>query len=258
MKINENRLNKIIDRCVKLVINEGASSILYHYLDMEYLLDLLRHNSFRTCEPEMYLDFDNKQAQYVNGNDIRFISFTRNGNPAEGYPRVKYGEFGDGELSCVCRLTIDGNLLNRYNNFKDKEGKRQNLKVKPIDWAYYDMASEHGASNGKTWMMNSSDSTYDVNYWDDNIYSSESSHGEYNDIYHHPYSQAEDRLLTKAKFIPNANKYIKKIDILIRDNEEYESEIQKLRPMIFEIQELAHRLNIPIFIHNNIKQFKSK
>ena len=255
IKINESQKKRLF---------ESATSILYHYLNLEYLVDVLKNNALRTCEPERYLNVDDEKTEYINGKDVRFISLTRNGNPSEGYPIIKYGEFGDGELSCICRLTIDGNALNIYSNFKDKNGKRQNMKVKPIDWAYYDIAKEHGATNGKEWMMHSDDTTYIPNAYYDNMLSSEDDtykYGdiEYSDLYHHPYSQAEDRLLTTAKYIPNANKYIKKIDIYTRgdcDDQDVIDDLDEQMGYINEIYELAKRLGIPCYVHNEINSLR--
>ena len=257
IKITDNDIRYMVNECIRKVIVEGASSILYHWINIEYLYDILKSNRFKTCEPEMNSAsyYDNRNDGYIDGKDQRFISLTRNGNPSEGYPILKYGEFGDGEISCMCRITIDGDLLTKYCNFYDEEGKRHNIKVRPMDWAHDDGISyEHGATNGKTWMMYSNSETYDNNYAYDNMGSSNDIHlNYYSDKYHHPYSQAEDRLTTTAKYIPNANRYIKRIDIYFRNGEEYEEELKEVAKYINGIKRLSKKLSIPLYIHNNIK-----
>lgn len=244
------------------LLSEAASSLLYHYIDSYALYELLKYNRLRTCEPETYLydngDPDTMDLGYINGENVRFISLTRNPNPSEGYPVVKYGEFGDGDTFGVCRLTIDGDVLNTYCNFKDDNNKQQNMKVKPIDWAYNDgVAQEYGATNGKTWMMYSDDSI-NTGYLGSHF---DAGDNKYSDKYHHPYSQAEDRLLTKAKYIPNANKYIKCIDIFKRKNpkSEYDNTNQLYKQEMNYIKKIvlgAKRLGIPVKIHKDIMYFK--
>lgn len=238
------------------LLTEAASALLYHYLNLDALYELLLYNRFRTCEPELYIDYDNHNVGFINGEEVRFLSLTRNPNPNEGYPIIKYGEFGDGDMYCVCRLTVDGNALNTYCNFKDNYNNQQNMKVKPIDWASKDgLAREAGASGGKTWMMNSEDSMY-TDYLGGKF---DAGYREYTDKYHHPYSQAEDRLLTKAEYIPNANKYIKQIDIFVRENVDMPDKKIWNREMttLGKIRVEANKLNIPTKIHKNINNFKS-
>lgn len=264
MILTENDICNLVKESVLRLVSEGATSVLYHFINLEYLQDLLKRNSFRTCEPEVY--FDGDETKYINGKNLRFISFTRNGNPYEGYPIIKYGEWGDGELSCICRLTIDGNALNRYSNFKDEHGKRQNLKVNPIDWAWYDgTGAENGYSrDGKSWMMQSDGDNYQPNYRFDKMYSKldKKAHMDphsYSDVYHHPYSQAEDRLVTTAEFIPNASKFITAIDIYVRSHrrDKYvKEELEELKPTIINIKKLAASLGIPVNIYYNVAKMR--
>ena len=270
MKLTESDLVYIIKKCVTLLeesfsergyLHEGASSILYHWISAEYLLELLRNNRFSTCDPEYsastrdYYAPRGKDSRWIDGEGRRHISFTRNGNPAEGYPILKYGEFGDGELSCMCRLTLDGDMLNRCCNFVDN-GRRNNFEVHPMDWANADgLSYEEGATNGKTWMMYSGSETYSPNLaYDNNGSTNDYSINKYSDLYHHPMSQAEDRLTTTAEFIPNASKYIKKIDVYIRYNEENAEELREVMPTLKKIQYLSKRLGLPCYFHKDIKK----
>lgn len=268
--LNETEIKNLVLESVRIILSETATSVLYHYLNLEHLEELLKNNRFRTSEPETTLDIDNNgEVKYIDGENLRYLSLTRNGNPFEGFPIIKYGEFGDGETSCICRITIDGDALNKYCNFKDSNGKQQNFKVKPIDWAYNDGGSVEAGypRDGKNWMMQSDDMTGNDNYHYDKMYSKldKTIYREpvytmaYSDTYHHPYSQAEDRLTTTAEYIPNANKYIKCIDIYIRKNRKIDyiqDEISELKPVLGNIKKLAKQRGIPVNIYSNLKKMR--
>ena len=150
------------------------------------------------------------------------MSFSRTGSFRHGWPICLQSEGGNGSEWGIVRLTIDGSLFNTHPNFKNDEGKRSSLKVNPFDWAYHEHKKNGSSSikenydltvdadNGKEWMMASDDYMYgalplnpgDYNY-------------ELQDRYAQPFSQAEDRLFTRAEHIPNADKYINRVDIIL-------------------------------------------
>lgn len=149
------------------------------------------------------------------------MSFSSTGSFRHGWPICLQSECGNGSEWGIVRLTIDGSMFNTHPNFKDANGIQSSIKVNPFDWAYhshtktghrikdnYDLSVD--ADNGKEWMMASDDSMFGALPFNPGDYNFE-----LEDRYAQPYSQAEDRLLTRAKHIPYADKYIKRVDIIL-------------------------------------------
>lgn len=194
VRFTESELKDIITESVKMVLNERASDTLFHYCTLESLLLMLENNSFMLSDDE----------QEYNGDGRYFMSLTRNKNSKQGYPYMqsKYSMGGGtryniGSEYMFCRIEFDGNALNTYNNFK-VGGKQHNFKVKPFDWLYHESG----------------------NMWDEGGYEKvngkqDSMRSDYEEeIYHQPFSQAEDRLTSDKDFIPNVKKFIKQIDFV--------------------------------------------
>lgn len=197
------------------ILKENASSLLYHFLEFYHFEQLVRTNSFTPTSVE---------KNWHGGKNV--MSFSRTKSFREGWPIIMYSGYdGKGDDWCAIRLTINGDLFNTHPNFK-VDGKQHHLSLKPFDWAYKDMdngnpytfADNYGgifAQNGKEWMMQSDG--YTASYLPINYGSKK--HPEYvngvGDKQGHPYSQAEDRLITTSSVIPNAYDYIIRIDILL-------------------------------------------
>lgn len=152
------------------------------------------------------------------------MSFSRTGSFREGYPVLLQASDGCGAEWGVVRLTLDGDLLNRYSTFKVGHGKgnpktRHSMKFRPFDWAHNkygdDFGDEYGIdekiSTGKEWMM-ASDAQFDVAIPYDDMRTSST---EVLDKYGHPYAQSEDRMTTDAAKIPEVNRFIKSVDIIL-------------------------------------------
>ena len=137
--------------------------MLYHFLETQFLVSLLRRNSFRTSPPELWSKKVRNPA-YIYSKQ-RFISFTRNRNPLEGYPVLMLSGMNHAAFDSIfCRVTLDRHTLKNHSNFKSKNGKQHQFKVAPIDYSYnefrYESSSikedyEVDAQNGKEWMMKS-------------------------------------------------------------------------------------------------------
>ena len=169
-----------------------------------------------------------------------------------------YGEENqNGDYGIVARVEINGDTLNTYNNFKDNKGKRNNFKVKPFDWEYYDFGNGKGdpmvfadntggifAHNGKEHMLYS-DNTTSLSQW---------SMADLDDPHAHPMSQAEDRLTTTAEQIPNASKYIIRIDIYC-DAWLTNEDITTVQNKLVEIYEMANKNNLPVYFYDDINNF---
>lgn len=137
--------------------------MLYHFLETQFLVSLLRRNNFRTSSPEQWSKKVRNSA-YIYRKQ-RFISFTRNRNPLEGYPVLMLSGMDHAAFDSIfCRVTLDRHALKNHSNFKSKNGKQHHFKVAPIDYTYnevkYNCSSikeeyDVDALNGKEWMMKS-------------------------------------------------------------------------------------------------------
>ncbi len=255
-----NSIDKVdtIKESMERLLSEAATDRLFHYINIDDAITMLKNNRLRTSDPEKYMD-DDLEWQYMDKGN-RYISLTRNKNTYEGFPVLSYGgEGSNGVHGDIVRIEFDGWALNTYNNFKVKRGKKtktKNFKVKPMDWSYQffgrgkgdimAMADEigHHVHNGKEWMMQSDDHT--TFRWGGNETLS--------DKENHPMSQAEDRLTTSEKYIPDVKKYIKVIDVY------FEPEMADTSPKtgkrkIERLCWFANKLGIPVHLYTNFDQF---
>lgn len=250
--------------------------MLYHFLETRFLVSLLRRNSFRTSPPELWSKKVRNPA-YIYSKQ-RFISFTRNRNPLEGYPVLMLSGMNHTAFDSIfCRVTLDRHTLKNHSNFKSKNGKQHQFKVAPIDYTYNEVRYESfsikeeddvDAQNGKEWMMKS-DSYFENTHGEIDGSSSEDSEGILSDVYSHAYSQAEERLTTDVVFIPNANRYIRCVDIYVREN------MQRLSANlgvpfylhqisdddwrgIVQIRKYCQKLNIPLHFYDSLDYFKGQ
>lgn len=191
IRLDEQTLYEIIENAVRKYLCETHTSILYHFTPL--------HNFARiTLTDSLETSFNEKE--YSNGKN--FISLTRNGNFKEGFPHLAWSQYGGyGDTPCV-RIQLDGNKLKQLRN----------TKIKPFDWSYHEIkAEEEGdyptyvdSENGKEWMLKSTDTM-----------TNSLTQQPMTDQQAHPYSQAEDRLMTNDSEIPNISKYITEITIYI-------------------------------------------
>lgn len=195
----DKKINRVVNECISRFLQESASRVLYHYCTIESLKMMLETDT-------LYLS-DNEQE--YNGKGMNFMSLTRNRNSKQGYPYMqsKYSCGGgtahnNGSEYMLCRIEFDGDAMNTYNNFK-RGGKQHNFKVKPFDWLYHE-TGEMWDEGGYDIMNGRQDANYQDNY---------------EEKYHQPFSQAEDRLLSTAGEIPHMSKYVRRIDIVFDIND---------------------------------------
>ncbi len=67
--INESVVKKIVAEALKMVLNESATSVLYHFLNFDCFEKLVKTNRFTTSDAE---------TQFNNG--LNYISFSRTGS----------------------------------------------------------------------------------------------------------------------------------------------------------------------------------
>lgn len=244
MLLTESDIIKMVKECVKRILTEKHSNLLYHFLSFDAFKEIVINNEFTPT---------NTESEWFNGKNS--LSFSRTKSFREGWPIIMYsGEDGKGDDWCAIRLTVDGDLMGTKPNFKI-DGKQYNISLKPFDWAYkqhndgdpFNFADNYGgifAHNGKEWMMKSDGYTdsYLPIEWGENNYVNA-----VGDKQGHPYSQAEDRLTTYATKIPNASSYILKIDILLmvyNFNEYNEEERQELYDILTKNKTFVNKISV--------------
>ena len=98
MNVNliEDKIGKAIRCSINNILNEGASTLLYHFLNFDSFKKIIDTNSFTPSDNE---------AHFNNGRN--YMSFSRTKTFREGWPIIMYGNFGKGDDWCAIRLTID-------------------------------------------------------------------------------------------------------------------------------------------------------
>lgn len=177
MKILESDIRKMVVECVSLIL-ERNTPVLYHFLCLDSLIHVLVNNRF---------DLDDC------GDGTHYMSTTRNRNSVQGYPYMQsdYSMGGGtyhnpGDEGMLIRLELDGELLRAYG------------KIQPYDYLYDTGDAcdiNMGPLNGIQDAMTYKDCP--------------------EEMYHQPFSQGEDRLVSRRKSIPNADRIIRRIDFYI-------------------------------------------
>ena len=177
VQMSESDIKRMVNECISLLM-ERNMPILYHFVCLESLLHVLKTNRF---------DLGNC------GDGTYYMSTTRNRNSVQGYPYMQsdYSLGGGtyhnpGDEGIICRLELDGELLRRYG------------KINPFDYIY----DEGDAPDGNGGYLNGKQEA--MTYFGDD-----------EEMYHQPFSQGEDRLVSKKKSIPNADRIIRRIDVYI-------------------------------------------
>ena len=227
-----------------VVLSEAASPLLYHFCSLGSLIKMLKDN-------KMYLN--GNEEEYNDGYQ-NFASFTRNKNSKQGYPYMQSRYSGGGGTLhnmgsrwMMCRMEFDGNVMNTYNQFRDKKGNKGKFTVEPFDYLYnlnlYDGDESQPLMNGKQEHM------------------AFLNRGEDEELYRQPFSQAEDRLMSNSEYIPNLLKYVNKIDVLVdynwlmEDIEDMGNDEGYINNVIYELKLLIHTINEA---HGLIKLYASQ
>lgn len=176
----------IYTTCHKL-ISEAISDREFHYTMLNRLCDMIETNT---------LHLSSAEEETIGGK--KFMSLTRNRSNQQGF---QYGTYDQTEYESkknYARVEFDGRALQNIRG----------SKIKPYDYLYHEPTyDEHDAMNGKQLHQ----SEYDNNDWAD--YNDDDAYG----LKRQFYSQAEDRLFADDETIPDAFKYITKIDVMIRN-----------------------------------------
>lgn len=231
VKINEEQLRKIIRKCL---LQERISSRVFHFLPLSSMASIAKTNTFHLSRSERDSDIgkwgkgqnrinDKKKGMSFDGKDISpyYMSLSRTPSSAVGYPLMRRERTAHEWESSLVRIEMDGDLLSAnfkgkpVNYFRDKTDSKinHNSQVMAIP------------SNGSKMRMK--DMPRFRTHKDDEINKRGriplNGYIDYNVIDRVQMSEYEDRLLSSKPDIPNADRYIKRIDILISrklDNKE--------------------------------------
>ena len=190
MKLNEKDLRRMVNEAVRQVM-EAISDREFHYTMLYRLCEMIETNT---------LHLSSAEEDNINGK--KFMSLTRNRSNQQGF---QYGVYDQTEYESkknYARIEFDGRALQNIRG----------AKIRPYDYLYNEPTyGDHDQMNGKELHR----AEYDNGDWEDYDYDDNDPYG----IARQFYSQAEDRLMADSETIPNAFKYITRIDIMIRNKD---------------------------------------
>ena len=181
-----NSIKKIISEEIeKFVLNEMLSSKCYHFTTLDGLLRILKTNTFL-----LKTDVVSDTEHWEDKPRHRFFMSTT---------RVRDGRFGYNRFinknSMLVRITLNGDLLNT------------NYKGKPINWQMHNEKTKGYESNLRYAISSKSRAMYNNPDW--------------KNAQIQPFVENEDRIYSNKPSIPNADRYIERIDILTYDTTTY-------------------------------------
>ena len=213
---NLNRYNKIISETVHKLLMEIASPIVWHFTTVEAAISILENDEFvlsNTDDPDMPWKDQNEKLTGYSEKRPYYFSTTRSKSVYDGYSWNLARQDNMNGLGGV-RIQLNGDLLNNTLHAKAANYHgRDNMKNGSSDKGYEaDMYANKQASI--------------KNYKTDRIGSS---------------NEKEDTFWSTKPTIPNAIKYIQRIDILVQ---RYSEEIKQL-------EELCEEYGIPCHLYDD-------
>lgn len=210
-----NIIKKIISEEIeRFVINEMLSSKCYHFTTLNGLLRILKTNTFL-----LKTDVVSDTEHWADKPRQRFFMSTT---------RVRDGRFGYNNFidrgDMLVRITLNGDLLNA------------NYKGKPINWQMHSNKIMGYIPN-----LRSAKSTKS---------SSISNNSDFESMRIQPFVESEDRIFSNRPTISNADRYIKRIDILT-----YNSTKDVNAQAMDILQEIPSRFRNITFVYTTMKDF---
>lgn len=181
-----NIIKKIIsEELERFVLNEMLSSKCYHFTTLNGLLRILKTNTFL-----LKTDVVSDTEHWADKPRHRFFMSTT---------RVRDGRFGYNHFinrsSMLVRITLNGDLLNA------------NYRGMPINWQMHNEKAKGYEPNLRYAVSSKSRAMYNNPDW------------KLAQI--QPFVENEDRIFSSKPTIPNADRYIERIDILTYDTTTY-------------------------------------
>lgn len=217
-------LLEMVDKTIKNVINEMVSPVVWHFCWLDNLISILQNNQFQLSKSGVDRDKNPGITGYSNKRQY-YMCTTRSKNSKDGYSNIVSNDNQDG----YARLTLDGDMLNSVvhakasDYFGNRSNNEEDLDGKRL---FYKDIENKNFQDLKT----------------DN-----------------KYNEKEDTIWYNKPILPNANKYIKRIDVFVPlKRVEKEGKIKTIIPnykTFIAISRKASELNIPIFFYYSSKDF---
>lgn len=117
--MTKERLSEIIQKCVKSVLNETLSNqqFFYHFTDIKGYIGCCNDNTLHTAYHSQFnsTPISREEFNKRNNNSEYGICLTRCRSSKMGYANKEYGD-----SPFVCRLTFNGNTLNKIRKLRSQ------------------------------------------------------------------------------------------------------------------------------------------
>lgn len=215
----KNKPNPLAEMFLSRILNERVSPVVWHFCWFDAISAILRKNEFRLTRSNI----DREEHPGVTGYTERspyYLCTTRSKSSAEGYSRLVSNDNREG----YARIQLDGDALNNVCRGKasDYFGTRSDTELMGK------RAINKRAENGN---LPSVSNYREISSLIDN--------------------EKEDTVWYKAATLPNANKYIQRVDILIPTKES----MKENETLCYVLKRNAERLGVPIFFYSDISEF---
>jgi len=222
MCFSEKELAEMVYRATLTLLTERVSSRVFHFLPLSSMASIAETNEFLLSQSNTKSDYGNWNGQVdptkgmsFNGKSISpyYLSLSRTPSSAVGYVRMRRENTKNEWKTALVRLELDGDILN------------YNFKGRPVNYFRdkYDPKIKHNSmvysipKSGDT-LIPKKQKRYGTQKDDDLSIRGRRPIGgyiDYNVLDRNQMSEYEDRVLSDKPIIPNASKYIKRVDILL-------------------------------------------
>ena len=232
VRLTEEDLHRLIEDCVKHTLNELATPRLWHFTYIPQLFMILRDNKFKLTRSHPN---HNKQQGITGYSPKRpyYMCATRSKSSFEGYSHLVSND----NLEGYVRIQLDGNALNSIAHVKASDYFGTRYDADEIDLPYGKRAMYKSIENGEFMHHGLTLRQAYINSEDNES------------------NEREDTIWYRKEFIPSANKYIERIDVLLKQTEDEPFRKFKYIDVINQIKEQANKLNIPIFFYQTKEDF---
>ena len=226
------------------IINEGVSPVVFHFCPLSVMYQISLNDTFNLSETGKY-DSDKRMNSFYTGKKAQdgqvirktypyYMCFSRTPSSMVGYQRMRIEKTGGEWTNSLVRIELDGNALNArfkgapVNFFTEKNQSKNSDLAKKYemgrDWSNFRaIPSRNGTRTDKMAFSNGNLVKREIPKINPDAHkrgrTSFSDFGkpkvDYQELERNRMSEYEDRIFSYEKTIPNASRYIKRIDIKI-------------------------------------------